>query len=222
MGIFKRIKDMISSSINDMLEGNEDPEYRIDAIIREMEEAIYILRQETASSIADCKFAEKELSNDQEEINLLQKSAEEAVKNNRDDLAKEALRKKKILSDKIDVHQDQINRMNSTIDDLKAQLRNLEEKVQEARTKRETLLMKKRALEARKKAVESYNASHQIISNIDKLESLSSSIDKELLKAEAELQLYNHNTGSYDPFSTDIEDEIAKMKQKLKEENEGS
>ncbi len=34
MGIFKRIKDMITANINDMLDKIEDPEHLIDQIIK--------------------------------------------------------------------------------------------------------------------------------------------------------------------------------------------
>ena len=42
MGIFKRIKDMISANINDLLEKFEDPEHVIDQMIKEMEETIAV------------------------------------------------------------------------------------------------------------------------------------------------------------------------------------
>ena len=51
MGIFKRIKDMITANINEMLDKIEDPEQAIDQMIREMEESILELRKQTAAAI---------------------------------------------------------------------------------------------------------------------------------------------------------------------------
>ena len=47
MGIFKRIKDIVTANINDLLDKFEDPEHMIDQMIKEMEDSILELRKQT-------------------------------------------------------------------------------------------------------------------------------------------------------------------------------
>ena len=61
MAIFKRVRDIVSASINDLLARVEDPESVVNQMIREMEESILALRRETASAIASHKMLVKKL-----------------------------------------------------------------------------------------------------------------------------------------------------------------
>ena len=58
MGLFKRINDIISANLNEMIEGFENPETMLKQAIREMESSIAQVKQETARAMASEKLGE--------------------------------------------------------------------------------------------------------------------------------------------------------------------
>jgi phage shock protein A len=61
MSIFKRIQDIVSANLNDLIEGYEHPEQMLRQAIREMEEAIHRAQPDAARAIANEKTIAKEL-----------------------------------------------------------------------------------------------------------------------------------------------------------------
>ena len=59
MNIFKRVSNIISSKIDDLIAGYEDPEMALDALIQDMEKGIAELRTNAASCISQKKMTEK-------------------------------------------------------------------------------------------------------------------------------------------------------------------
>ncbi len=96
MGIFDRISRLLRANVNDLLDNAEDPEKMLDQLIRDMNEEIRRARSQVAAMIAQ----EKELAADKAEADRLsaewQRRAELAVDQARDDLAREALRRKRV------------------------------------------------------------------------------------------------------------------------------
>ena len=62
MGLFKRLQDILSANMGEMVETFEDPEPMLKQAIREMEAAVGEGRQETAKAIASEKLVRKELA----------------------------------------------------------------------------------------------------------------------------------------------------------------
>ncbi len=59
--IFKRINDVLSANINDLIDRVEDPERMVKQIIREMEDNILRAREGVVDAIASEKKLQKEL-----------------------------------------------------------------------------------------------------------------------------------------------------------------
>lgn len=59
MGLFKRISDIVSANLNDMVERFEDPEQMLRQAIREMEEAIGRAKPDVARAMANEKTLAK-------------------------------------------------------------------------------------------------------------------------------------------------------------------
>jgi phage shock protein A len=230
MGIFKRIKDIISANINDLLDKFEDPENMIDQMIKEMEESILELRKQTASSIAASKMTEKKLGETEKDLAKWMKNAELAVTEGQDDLARKALARKREIASHLEGLKKQLADEESMIGQMKSDLHLVEEKVQEARRKRETLLMKKRAADTKKKMLESRESARSafdgsassIINGFDSFDKYESKIERELAEVEARADLDNdlkeadlENQFSHLQVDTDVEDELAAMKAKM-------
>ena len=65
MGVFKRISDIISANLNDLTEGFEDPERMLKQAIREMEETIAEVTNQTAKAMANETTLSRELERNQ-------------------------------------------------------------------------------------------------------------------------------------------------------------
>jgi len=218
--IFKRINDVLSANINDLIDRVEDPERMVKQIIREMEENILRAREGVVDAIASEKKLQKELeSNRQQAVEWLGK-AETALRNGKEDLARAALARKKEHDDIIKALEPAWQSANVTSERLKNQLRGLEAKLEEARRKRSTLVARQRAAEARDQLDKTLSrfedgfAAQQQFSRmedkvadmeartaaLDELERSSSPLEKEFLDLE---------------IQQDVESELEKLKAKL-------
>ena len=147
--IFKRINDVITANINELIDRVEDPERMIKQIIREMEDNIRKAKEGVIEAIASEKQLQKDLENHRRQSAEWLKRAEEALQANKEDLARAALARKKEHDNIIKALEPSWEAANNTSERLKTQLRALEAKLEEARRKRSTLVARQRAAEAR-------------------------------------------------------------------------
>lgn len=93
MGIFDRMSKLLRSNANSALDSLQDTSKEIDQLVLEMEEAEKRARRETMESMAAEKLARTRAAAAEKEIATWQRRAEEAVRQNDDDLARQALGK---------------------------------------------------------------------------------------------------------------------------------
>ena len=93
--IFKRINDVITANINELIDRVEDPERMIKQIIREMEDNIRKAKEGVIEAIASEKQLQKDLENHRRQSAEWLKRAEDALQENKEDLARAALARKK-------------------------------------------------------------------------------------------------------------------------------
>ncbi|MDO4617107.1 MAG: PspA/IM30 family protein [Lachnospiraceae bacterium] len=93
-GILKRFKDIMSANINALLDKAEDPEKMIDQYLRDMQNDLQKVKDETASVMAEAARAKRVLDEQDAEIAKMQKYAEKAVLAGNDGDAKKFLEKK--------------------------------------------------------------------------------------------------------------------------------
>lgn len=147
--IFKRINDVLSANINDLIDRVEDPERMVKQIIREMEENILRAREGVVDAIASEKKLQKELEYNRQQAAEWLGKAETALRTGNEGLARSALARKKEHDDIVKALEPAWQSANATSGRLKNQLRALEAKLEEARRKRGTLVARQRAAEAR-------------------------------------------------------------------------
>ncbi|QDT42000.1 hypothetical protein Pan241w_20800 [Gimesia alba] len=151
MGIFKRISDILSANLGEMLEEYENPELMLSQAISEMESSIRTAMLETAKSLASEKKLAKEMAHNENESRHWQERAAQAVASGDDELARKALSRKKeheklsiALHDQLKVCQD----ANQT---LRHQLEGMKAKLAEAKRSLATLSARNKAALVRKK-----------------------------------------------------------------------
>lgn len=99
-GILKRFKDIMAANINALLDKAEDPEKMIDQCLRDLQEDLAKVKEETAAVMADERRAKRELDECNAEIAKLQSYAEKAVLSGNDADAKQFLTRKAELAGK--------------------------------------------------------------------------------------------------------------------------
>ncbi len=100
MGVIQRFTDIMSANINALLDRAEDPAKMIDQYLRNLQEDLVKVKEETASVMAEEKRCERELKECNAEIAKLQSYAEKAVMAGNDSDAKQFLMKKSSLVEK--------------------------------------------------------------------------------------------------------------------------
>src|SRR5438128_1423598 len=93
-GIFDRISTILRANINDLLDHAEDPEKMLTQIIRDMESAIGDARIQVRDMLAQQKMLEGDVQRASALQTEWENKAALAVRQNRDDLAREALKRK--------------------------------------------------------------------------------------------------------------------------------
>ena len=153
-GMIDRLSRLIRANINDLIDQAEDPEKMIDQILREMQESIVGARAQVAAMIAQ----EKELELDAAETKKLAeewgRKAERAVTASKDDLAREALRRKRDNEENSSIYSEQLGVQKQAVSKLKDQLRQLEAKYQSTLGARDTLVARQRRARAQRQVAE--------------------------------------------------------------------
>lgn len=140
MGIFDRISTIMRSNINALLDRAEDPEKVLEQIIRDMESAMREARGQVAEMIAQEKRLKMEVDQSQRLSMEWQRKAELAVSKGSDDLAREALRRKRDYDESATIYLTQWTTQRDAVDKLKTQLRLLENKYEDAKRRRDVLI----------------------------------------------------------------------------------
>lgn len=148
MGILDRVSRLVRANVNDLVDRAEDPEKMIDQLLRDMQSNISTARSQVASMIAQ----EKELEADLKETRNLStewgEKARRAVAAGKDDLAREALRRKRDNDENTAVYEQQYQSQKQTVEKLKQQLGLLESKYQTTLSQRDSLIARQRRAKA--------------------------------------------------------------------------
>ncbi|HUG17315.1 MAG TPA: PspA/IM30 family protein [Thermomicrobiales bacterium] len=154
MGILDRMSRLIRANVNDMIDRAEDPEKMLNELLREMDSSIREARVQVANMIAQEKEIESDLQAAQHDSLEWGRRAELAVDNGKDDLAREALRRKRDAEQISEVYGHQLVSQQEVVTTLKQQLTMLEAKFREAESKRSMLIARHRATRAQRTITE--------------------------------------------------------------------
>ncbi len=148
MGLFDRVNRVVRSNLNAMVGAAEDPEKILDQAIIDMQEDLIQLRQAVAKAIATQKRTQQQFGQAQSESNKWQQRAQLALQKGDENLAREALSRKKMQAETAATLNTQLEQQNGSIDTLKRNLIALESKISEAKTKKDMLKARASAAKA--------------------------------------------------------------------------
>lgn len=148
MGIMDRISRLVRANVNDVLDRSEDPEKMLDQILRDMQSNIGTARSQVAAMIAQEKELEADLGETRQLASEWSQKAQRAVGASKDDLAREALRRKRDNDENARVYEQQYRAQSDMVEKLKVQLRQLEAKYQATLSQRDSMIARQRRARA--------------------------------------------------------------------------
>lgn len=137
--LFSRVTRIVNSWANNVVSNAEDPEKLLDQVVEEMQNDLIKMRQAAATILAQQKQIEAKYKQAQTTADDWLRRAELAVQKGEDDLAKEALKRRKSYQDQADTLKAQVDQLSVASGDVLNNTRALEAKLSEARSKKETL-----------------------------------------------------------------------------------
>lgn len=144
MGIFDRLASLIKSNVNDLISSAENPEKMLNQIIVDMRDQLVKAKQQVAAAIADEKRLRDQFEAEYKQSQDWEQKAMLAIKEGRDDLAKQAL----VRQGEHYAHAQQLETTwqahQLETEKLKNALRDLNDKIEEAKRKKNLLLARQR------------------------------------------------------------------------------
>jgi phage shock protein A len=217
MGLFDRLSRVVRANVNDLVSKAEDPEKVLEQAVIDMQEDLVQLRQAVARAIATQKRSEQQYNKNQAEANTWQQRAQLALSKGDENLAREALVRKKSFSDAAATLKVQLDQQTGNVATLKRNLIALESKISEAKTKKDMLRARANAAKAQKQLQDTMGGidTSSAMAAFERME------DKVMqLEAESESAAELGGVGIENQFAqleagSGIDDELAAMKAQL-------
>ena len=151
MGIFTKLSTLLRSNINDLISRAEDPEKILNQVILDMRDQLARAKREVAAAIADERKLKQQLEDETKQTRDWEQRAMLAVRENRDDLAKQALVRQQEHSERAASLEHTWRTQAAEIEKLKGSLRQLNDKIDEAKRKRNLLIAKQKRAQAQRR-----------------------------------------------------------------------
>jgi phage shock protein A len=219
MSIFTRVRDIISSNINSMLDKAEDPEKMVKMIIREMEDTLVEVKASCAGAMATKKKIQRDLDEVEKRSADWSAKAELAVSKGREDLAREALMEKRRHAERVESLKKEQGQCDALVEQYKHDIVQLEDKLSGVREKQRVLVQ-------RHIRAQHHKSTEQKIRKVDTADALArfESFEHRVERMEAEGDVVNmgKKPNLDDEFAKlGADEDIEKELQALKQKNQG-
>ncbi|MCM3441613.1 PspA/IM30 family protein [Metabacillus halosaccharovorans] len=219
--LFKRVKTVVDSELNALLDKAEDPVKMLDQFMRDMETDIREAESAVAKQIANEKMLQKKFEDAGKMVQKRDEQAIKAIEAGNDDLARRALEDKKI-------HQQTLDTLKESYERAKLDSDTLRKKLDEMKAEYNEMKLKKDSLKARAESAKTRTKINRTLSGIGSDESKRGfeRMEEKVLQYEAEAEtsedMRSSNKSLDDEFAAlennDIDDELAALKKKLGKE----
>ncbi len=224
MSIFTKLSTVIKSNINDLISRSENPEKMLNQIILDMRGQLAKAKREVAAAIADERKLRASLDAEDKEMRRWEHNAVLAVKEGRDDLAKQALVRQQEHKERASTFDETWRTQAAEMEKLKGSLRQLNDKIEEAKRKRNLLVAKQRRAQAQRRIHETMSGLSNT-SAFDAFERMADKIDEQERESLAHQEV-NEALGPgtlEDDFKAlesggdggDVEDRLLSLKQEM-------
>lgn len=214
MGVYSRVRDIINSNINAMLDRAEDPEKLIRLMIQEMEDTLVEVKASCAGAMATRKKIQREREQYLSRSVQWAERAQLAVDRGREDLAREALHEKRRFQTQAERVEQELAQSDALVEQYQDDILQLEGKLSTARDKQRMLVQRHRHAQQKQKAqtgIRRMDSAEAVM----RFEEFENRIER--MEAEADLINNGHKPTLEDQFSMlEGDDEIERELQALK------
>jgi phage shock protein A len=196
MGMFERLKTVISSNINAVISKAENPEKMLNQMVIDMNEQLIESKKAVALAIADEKKLERDMLENKAKADEWEKKAMLAVRAGRDDLAKEALLRKQEFEGYSTQLAQQWEAQKQSVEKLKDALRQLQAKIEEANRKKNILVARAKRAEAQQRINQTMSTLSGNKSAFETFERMERKVDEIEASAEAMKELDEASSGA--------------------------
>jgi phage shock protein A len=222
MGIFQKLSLLLRSNINDAIARAENPEKVLNQLITDMREQLSKAKQEVAVAIADEQKLRSQVEEEHRQAAEWEKRAMLAVKEGRDDLAKQALVRQQEHGERAATLEDTWQKQAQETEKVKASLRELNDKIEEAKRKKNLLVAKQKRAQAQRRIHETMSGLSDR-SAFEAFERVAEKIEEGERKALASVEVTEALTGDtletefkrLEGGSDDVEQRLAALKQQM-------
>ncbi|MBN1917022.1 MAG: PspA/IM30 family protein [Verrucomicrobia bacterium] len=192
MGLIERVRSIIKANINDLVARAENPAKTLDRLIDSMETDFSQVKTEVLDAVRDEKLLERQLEAQVGEVQLWDRRSVLAVEKDDDELAREAIRRRRRAQELTDTFRVQLETQRAAVDSLRRNLGELEQKLVEAKARKSMLLAQQRRAEIQK-SVGKVMSSHGVAGSRDAFEQAADRIQDLELKADAYQEMYQES-----------------------------
>jgi len=229
MGFFSRLKNLVAGKANRALDGLEENNMRavVEQEVDNMKEEYRAAKRAVNRSITLVKKSENKRDKAKEQLEHWETKAKEAMKEDREDLARKALQRKQDAEDDYQEYQKQLKSRRQTAEKHKEKLKNLEQKIKEAEERKEELIAEAENAKTTKEINETLSGLGQenASENLNRLESkvedlkaqaeASDELQTELADGEDDLE------AEFDQLGTSsVDDQLDQLRQEVKEDGQ--
>ena len=217
---FKRMKTVVSSELNAMLDKAEDPVKMLEQFMREMGEDIQEVEAAVAKQIANEKMLKRKLSDAETMVVKRKKQAEQAIEAENDDLARRALQNKKEYEEQVDTLKDAWEHALEDTEQLK-------DKLNEMKSEYKQMQLKKDSLKARAESAKTKTKLNRTMSSIgsDASKQGFERMEEKVMQYEAEAETTEDLSAQsrtlddeFKELDDDVENELKALKKSLKKD----
>lgn len=214
--LFDRFARVVKSYANAIISSFEDPEKILEQTVIEMNNDLIKLRQATAQVLASQKQLENRYKAAQQASEDWYRRAQLALGKGDEDLAREALKRRKSYADNANALKAQLDQQKGVVDNLVNNTRLLESKIQEAKSKKDTL-------RARAQSAKTATKVSEMLGNVNTSSALSAfeRMEEKVLAMESQADALNQLTsdeleGKFALLeSSSVDSDLAELKREL-------
>jgi len=216
--LLKRIRDLISANLHAMIDQAEDPEKMVNEYLRQLQDQLYEARTTVAAAMADEDKLHRMWTSNQALADEWQAKAEAALKAGKEDLARQALLRRRAFQQIADSYRQQYEAQDKQVEELQEALGKLEARIAEARTRREIIIAKKHQAETQEAIYRTVRTLGDSTTAFEGLATMEERVDERLARARAMAQLQG---GVAEAQLEDVEaeaavaEELAELKKKM-------
>ncbi len=218
MNIFSRFWTVVKANVNALINKFEDPEKILEQSIRDMHKQVDRMRGDVVAVVAEEKKLKNELGKCQKDIDRWEKNAELAVKEGKEDLAREAIKRKQQSVELVQQLQPQWERQLEVSERLKQEFHKLKGRIESAQQKKRHLTLRLKHAETQKR-LQNMLTELQTDQTFERLEGKISEVEA---LTEAEMDVAAVSTSLEDQFAQlsggpdlDVEQELEALKKRM-------